>query len=117
MPILSIKVVLEQEGEADIVADAAISSLEKGEAALTLNWRFVGSKTKRPIPAKAASGRIVVAKDGKTVTNGDNNPINALPPKDSDKRLVDVLLLCQEWIQSARDCGEIPEYITIGVGG
>lgn len=116
MSILSLKMVIEQEGEADLIADCSISSLEKGEAALTINWRLIGAKTQKPIRADGATGKLMVAKDGKTITNVEGNPINALPPKDSDKRLVDFLLLCQEWIQAARDCGEIPEVITLGIG-
>ena len=112
MAILNLKVVLEQESEAGLTAAASISSLEKGEAAITIAFQFIGAKTGRPI---GKAGKLVVAKDGKSITNGDGNPVNATPPKDSDSRLADALRLFQEWIQAARDCGEIPEVITIGM--
>ena len=113
MGVLNMRVILEMDGEATIVATASVNSIEKGQAALTINYDIVGAKTgKRLVPTK----RLNVDADGKSFTNEKNDPVGLSPPANVQGRLADFGALCQEFLQAAKDCGEIPESLTISPG-
>jgi len=112
MGVLNIKVELQMDGEATIVATASVSSIEKGQAALTIDYHIIGSKTGKRLAAK----RLNVDADGKTFTNEKNDPVGLSPPGNVQGRLADFGALCQEFLQAAYDCGEIPAVLPVSPG-
>lgn len=110
MAILNLKAVPQLDNEADVEAGVAVENVEKGQGVLKITVHFKGTKTKRPLVKPKL---LTIAADGVTMTNAAGDVVNAKPPENAESRKVDFELLIQEWIQSARDCGEIPEFITI----
>lgn len=113
MSILDLKVTLELEPEAGVVASVSLSSVEKGDANTVIDYRVVGKQTGKTL---LGGKRLVVAANGETVSNEKNNPVNLVVPKNCASRIVDFQLLIQELLQAAADCGEIPSIITISPG-
>jgi hypothetical protein len=113
MGVLNIKVTLELDPEATVVATASVNSIEKGQVGLTIQYDVVAAKVgKRLLSGK----RLVADPSCKSITNEKNDPVPLVVPNNAEGRLIDFGILCQEFLQAAYDCGEIPAVLTISPG-